>query len=67
MQDAFDECNTLQSIHIDNEDGANILIPGIDLFKDVPRRCKVYVAQENYGSFVANYFWANYLDRLEAK
>lgn len=67
MQDAFDECNTLQSIHIDNEDGANILIPGIDLFKDVPKRCKVYIAQENYGSFVANYFWANYLDRLEAK
>ena len=67
MQDAFDGCTTLQSIHIDNEDGANILIPGIDLFKDVPKRCKVYIAQENYGSFVANYFWANYLDRLEAK
>lgn len=67
MQDAFDGCATLQSIHIDNEDGANILIPGIDLFKDVPKRCKVYIAQENYGSFVANYFWANYLDRLEAE
>ena len=67
MQDAFDGCNTLAEIHIDNEDGANILIPGIDLFKDVPKRCKVYVDKEYYGSFVANYFWANYLDRLEAK
>lgn len=67
MQDAFDQCATLQSIHIDNEDGGNILIPGIDLFTDVPKRCKVYIAQENYGSFVANYFWANYLDRLETE
>lgn len=67
MQDAFDGCVTLSEIHIDNEDGANILIPGIDLFKDVPGRCKVYVAQANYGSFVANYFWANYLDRLEVE
>ncbi len=67
MQDAFDECNTLQAIHIDNEDGANILIPGIDLFKDVPKRCKVYIPQEYYGTYVANYFWANYLDRLESK
>ena len=64
MQDAFDSCATLSEIHIDNEDGANILIPGIDLFKDVPRRCKVYIPQEYYGSYVANYFWANYLDRL---
>ena len=67
MQNAFDGCVTLMEIHIDNEDGANILIPGIDLFTDVPKRCKVYIAQENYGSFVANYFWANYLDRLEVE
>lgn len=67
MQDAFDGCVTLQAIHIDNEDGANILIPGIDLFKDVPKRCKVYLSQEYYGSYVANYFWANYLDRLEVE
>ena len=67
MQDAFDGCATLSEIHIDNENGANILIPGINLFEDVPKRCKVYIAQENYGSFIADYFWANYLDRLEAK
>lgn len=67
MQDAFDGCATLTEIHIDNENGANILIPGINLFEDVPKRCKVYIDQENYGSFIADYFWANYLDRLEAK
>ncbi len=67
MQDAFDSCATLAEIHIDNDAGANILIPGIDLFKDVPKRCKVYIAQANYGSFIADYFWANYLDRLVAE
>lgn len=65
MQDAFDGAPRLAEIHVDNTSGANIVVPGVSLFDDVPNRCKVYVPQEYYGSFLADYFWGNYIDRLQ--
>ena len=67
MQGAFDGCPTLTSIHIDNPDGANILIPGVSLFDNVPNRTQVYIPQEYYGTYVADYFWGNYIERLNAE
>ena len=62
-QHGFDGCPRLTSIYIDAE-GQNVLVPGIDLFANVPSLTKVYVSAEHYGTFVADYFWGNYLDRL---
>lgn len=61
---AFDGAPALSGIYIDSE-GQNVLIPGKDLFDNVPSRCKVYVSREHYGSFIADYFWGNYNDRIE--
>ena len=65
MQGAFDNCPRLTEIHIDNDSGANILVPGAGLFDNVPSRVKVYVPASSYGMFLADYFWGNYMDRLE--
>ena len=65
MQDAFDGAPRLTEIHIDNDSGANVLIPGVGLFDDVPNRVRVYVPQDSFGTFLADYFWGNYNDRLE--
>lgn len=65
MQDAFDGAPRLNAIHIDNPEGSSILVPGVMLFDDVPNRCKVYVPEEGYGTYFADYFWGNYNDRLE--
>lgn len=65
MQDAFDGAPRLNAIHIDNTEGSSILVPGVKLFDDVPSRCKVYVPEDGYGSYFADYFWGNYNDRLE--
>ena len=67
MQGAFDGAPKLLEIHIDNDDGANILIPGSGLFDNVPSRLKVYVPKSAYGFFLADYFWGNYNDRLAAE
>ncbi len=67
MQGAFDGCPLLREIHIDNDTGSNILIPGTGLFDNVNKSCKVYVPQESYGTYIADYFWGNYLDRLTAE
>lgn len=64
MQGAFDGAPRLTAIHIENEAGANILIPGTGLFDNVPARLKVYVPKSAYGVFLADYFWGNYNDRL---
>ena len=64
MQSAFDGAPRLTEIHIDNDSGANILIPGIGLFDNVPARLRVYVPSSAYGTFFADYFWGNYYDRL---
>lgn len=61
---AFDGAPALSGIYIDAE-GQNILVPGKDLFDNVPSRCKVYVSRTHYGSFIADYFWGNYNDRIE--
>ncbi len=61
---AFDGAPALSGIYIDAE-GQNVLIPGKDLFENVPSRCKVYVSRQHYGSFIADYFWGNYNDRIE--
>ena len=65
MQGAFDGAPRLREIHIDNEDGANVLIPGSGLFDNVPTGTKVYVPADSYGLYLGDYFWANYNDRLE--
>lgn len=65
MQDAFDGAPRLREIHIDNESGANILIPGTGLFDNVPGSAKVYVPANSYGLYLGDYFWGNYMDRLE--
>jgi len=64
MQGAFDGAPRLTAIHIENDAGANILIPGTGLFDNVPSRLKVYVPKSAYGVFLADYFWGNYNDRL---
>lgn len=61
---AFDGAPALTGIYIDAE-GQNVLIPGKDLFDNVPTRCKVYVSRQHYGSFIADYFWGNYNDRIK--
>ena len=65
MQDCFDGAPRLSDIHIDNDSGANVLVPGVGLFDDVPNRVKVYVPKSSFGTFLADYFWGNYNDRLE--
>ena len=65
MQNAFDGCLRLRDIHIDNTDGASILIPGTGLFDNVPVQTKVYVPASSYGLYLGDYFWGNYIDRLE--
>ncbi len=65
MQNAFDGAPRLRSIHIDNKDGASILIPGTGLFDNVPNTTKVYVPADSYGLYLGDYFWGNYNDRLE--
>lgn len=65
MQNAFDGMPRLREIHIDNTDGANILIPGTGLFDNVPAVAKVYVPAGSYGLYLGDYFWGNYMDRLE--
>ena len=65
MQGAFDGAPRLSEIHIDNDSGANVLIPGVGLFDNVPNRARVYIPSDYYGTFIADYFWGNYLDRLE--
>lgn len=65
MQNAFDGAPRLREIHIDNEDGAGILIPGTGLFDNVPTGTKVYVPASSYGLYLGDYFWGNYMDRLE--
>ena len=67
MQGAFDGAPRLTEIHIDNEAGANILVPGTGLFDNVSGRLRVYVPQDAYGTFLADYFWGNYIDRLVAE
>ena len=67
MQSAFDGAPRLTEIHIDNDAGANILVPGVGLFDNVPGRLRVYVPQSSFGSFLADYFWGNYNDRLESE
>ena len=67
MQSAFDGAPRLTEIHIDNDAGANILIPGTGLFDNTPGRLKVYVPKSSFGSFLADYFWGNYNDRLESE
>ena len=67
MQDAFDGAPRLTEIHIENESGMNILIPGSGLFDDVSGRLKVYVPKGSFGSFLADYFWGNYIDRIVAE
>ena len=67
MQGAFDGAPLLTEIHIDNDAGANILIPGSGLFDNVPARLKVYVPKDAYGVFLSDYFWGNYNDRLAAE
>ena len=64
MQGAFDNAPRLTEIHIDNTAGSNILIPGVDLFENVPGRLRVFVPKSSFGSFLADYFWGNYIDRL---
>lgn len=64
LNNAFDGAPLLTSIQIQTE-GYNILVPGKDLFENVPSRCKVQVTKEYYGSFIADYFWGNYLDRIQ--
>lgn len=63
MQGAFDGCPRLTEIHVDG-DGGSMLVPGTGLFDNVSPRLKVYVPESRYGSFVADYFWGNYIDRL---
>lgn len=65
MQNAFDGAPRLREIHIDNEDGSSILIPGTGLFDNVPGITKVYVPAGSYGLYLGDYFWGNYMDRLE--
>ena len=67
MQSAFDGAPRLTEIHIDNDAGANILIPGSGLFDNVPGRLTVYVPKSAYGVFLSDYFWGNYNDRLAAE
>ncbi len=64
LNNAFDGAPQLTSIRIYTE-GQNVLVPGKDLFENVPSRCKVQVSKEYYGSFIADYFWGNYRDRIE--
>lgn len=63
MQGAFDGCPSLTEIHIHSEGGA-ILVPGTGLFDNVSARLRIYVPENRYGSFVADYFWGNYIDRI---
>ena len=63
MQGAFDGCDRLAEIHVDSE-GGSILVPGTGLFDNVPGRTKVCVPADKYGSFIADYFWGNYIDRI---
>ena len=64
MQNAFDGAPRLREIHIDNENGANILIPGEGLFDNVPNGAKVYVPAGSYGLYLGDYFWGNYMSML---
>lgn len=64
LNNGFDGCPALTSIRIDNE-GQNILVPGKDLFEKVAPRARVQVARNKYGTFIADYFWGNYNDRIE--
>ena len=64
LNNGFDGAPLLTSIQIDNE-GQNVLVPGKDLFANVPTRAKVQVSKAHYGSFIADYFWGNYLERIE--
>lgn len=64
LSNAFDGAPQLTSIRIHTE-GYNVLVPGKDLFANVPSHTKVQVTQELYGSFIADYFWGNYRDRVE--
>ncbi len=64
MQGAFDGAPRLTEVHIENTAGANILVPGNSLFDNTPGRLRVYVPQSAFGSFLADYFWGNYIDRL---
>ena len=64
LNNAFDGAPALASIQVHTE-GFNILVPGKDLFENVPNRCKVQVTKEYYGSFIADYFWGNYRDRIQ--
>ncbi len=63
MQSAFDGCRRLTEIHIDN-DGGSVLIPGTGLFDNVSSRLQIYVPSSKYGSFIADYFWGNYIERI---
>ncbi len=65
LQSAFDGAPRLTAIHLDNDSGGSVLVPGIDLFANVPGRTKVYVPEDAFGTYIADYFWGNYLDRLE--
>ena len=67
MQGAFDGAPRLTEIHIDNDAGANILVPGAGLFDNVSNQLKVYVPRDAYGVFLSDYFWGNYNDRLAAE
>ena len=64
LNNAFDGAPALASIRVHTE-GYNILVPGKDLFENVPSRCKVQVTKEHYGSFIADYFWGNYRERIQ--
>lgn len=64
LNNAFDGARQLSSIRVYTE-GFDILVPGKDLFENVPSSCKVQVTKDLYGSFIADYFWGNYRERIE--
>ncbi|MCD8088983.1 MAG: leucine-rich repeat domain-containing protein [Oscillospiraceae bacterium] len=63
MAGAFGTTTSLTGIYIDAQ-GGGILVPWTGLLDGAPSRARIYVSRENYGSFIADYFWGNYNDRI---
>lgn len=62
--DAFSDCASLRALYLDCE-AQNILVAAEGLFDGLPAAFRVYVSRENYGSYVADYFWSNYIGVIE--
>ena len=60
----FDGCTKLEKIYF-NAEKATDLAAGEQLFEGAPGGAKIYMDLETYSSFIGDYFWTKFSDRMD--